>query len=299
MNTILDILQYFVTITIELIVLFMLISAIVEFVFMYVSEDKLRKYLSSKGIWGNIMAVLFGAVTPFCACSTVPMTLGLLRAGVPFGAVMSFLISSPLIDPLVFTLLVAFMGWKVAIAFFILTSVFSVFFGILLEKIGWKNQVKDVRIKQGCCHTEEINKRSLPFKEKIKLSFVGAWGSLRPILIYMFIGIGIGAAIYGYMPSDFILKIAGPDSVFAVPAATLIGIPLYLRVETAIPIVISLIAKGMSVGAAIAFLITGAGVAIPEISLLAGIFKPKLLAVFIAVVIITALITGYIFNIIF
>ncbi len=300
MNTLIDTLQYFVLITIELIVLFMVISAIVEFAFMYVSEDKLRKYLSSKGIWGNIMAVVFGAVTPFCACSTIPMTLGLLRVGVPFGTVMTFLIASPLMDPLVFALLVAFMGWKVAISFFILTSAFAVVFGVLLEKTGWENQVKNVRIKlQNGGEEITDNRRALPFKEKIKLSFVGAWGSLYPILMYMLIGVGIGAAIYGYLPSDFILKVAGPDSPFAVPAATLIGIPLYLRVETAMPIVISLMAKGMSVGAAIAFIITGAGVAIPEISLLASIFKPKLIAVFVAVVVITALITGYAFNLIF
>lgn len=300
MNTLLETTKYFFTILAELIVLFMVISAIVEFAFMYVSEDKLRKYLSSKGIWGNIMAVVFGAVTPFCACSTVPMTLGLLRAGVSFGTVMTFVIASPLMDPLVFILLVAFMGLKVAISFFILTSVFSVVFGVLLEKMGWANQVKNVRIKNETAEREITdNRRALPFKEKLKLSFMSAWESLRPILIYMFIGVGIGAAIYGYMPSGLILKFAGPDSSFAVPAATLIGIPLYLRVETAIPIVVSLMAKGMSIGAAIAFIISGAGVAIPEISLLAGIFKPKLIVVFIGVVILTALITGYAFNIIF
>lgn len=105
--------------------------------------------MAGKGILGNILGVLFGAVTPFCACSTVPITLGLLKAGVPFGTVISFVISSPLMDPLVFKMLAAFMGWKVAVAFLLLTSAAVVIFGVILDKIGWSNQVKNVRIKGG------------------------------------------------------------------------------------------------------------------------------------------------------
>ena len=141
MNTLMHTIQYFVFIMSELVVLFIGISMIVALAFMYIPQNKLKDWMSDKGIWGNIMGVLFGAVTPFCACSTVPMTVGFLQAGVPFGTVMSFVIASPLMDPLVFILLGSFLGWKVAVGFLVLTSAFAVVFGALLDKLGWADQV--------------------------------------------------------------------------------------------------------------------------------------------------------------
>ena len=296
MNTFIDTIQYFLFIMAELTVLFIGISTIIALVFMYIPQDKLKTWMSGKGLWGNIMAVLFGAVTPFCACSTVPMTLGLLQAGVPFGTVMSFVISSPLMDPLVFTLLVAFMGWKVAVGFFILTSVFSVVFGVILEKMGWADQVKRVRIKGGCCEASE----EVPtgFKRRLILSFWKAWGDFRSVFIYMIIGVGIGAAIYGYLPAEFLAKVAGPDNPFAVVLVALIGIPLYIRVESAIPIGIALMEKGASIGAVMALIISGAGIAIPELTMFASIFKKKILIAFVVIVFVMAVLSGLIFNMI-
>jgi uncharacterized membrane protein YraQ (UPF0718 family) len=169
LNTLVDTIKYFATIMAELAVLFIAISSVIAFVLMYLPQDKLRKWLSGKGILGNIMAVLFGAVTRFCACSTVPITLGLLQAGVPFGTVMSFVIASPLIDPLVFIMLGTFMWWKTAVMFFLITSIISVAAGVILEKIGWADQVKRVRIKgDGHEGTEEIPKE---LKQKVKSPF--------------------------------------------------------------------------------------------------------------------------------
>lgn len=294
MNTLIDTLKYFATIMGELVVLFIGISTLIALVFMYLPQDKLKKWLSGKGLWGNIMAVVFGAVTPFCACSTVPMTLGLLEAGVPFGTVMSFVISSPLMDPLVFTLLVAFMGWKVAMGFLVLTSVFSVFFGVVLEKAGWADQVKHVRIK-GTGHDE---KEEIPegFLKKLKVSFLKALTDFKSVIIYMIIGVGIGAAIYGYLPEELLAKVAGNDNPFAVIIVALIGMPLYIRVESAIPIGLALMEKGASIGAVIALIISGAGIAIPELTMLGSIFKKKIIIAFIAIVFIMAVISGLVFN---
>ena len=242
------------------------------------------------------MGVFFGAVTPFCACSTVPMTLGLLQAGVPFGTVMSFVISSPLMDPLVFILLGTFMGWKTAIGFLVLTSLFAVIFGVILDKMGWSNQVKNVRIKQNEHEQEDENPEG--FINRLKISFIKAWEDFKGVFIYMVIGVAIGAAIYGYLPQDFVLKFAGPDNPFAIPIAAVIGIPLYIRAETAIPIGVALMQKGMSMGAVIALIIGGTGMAIPEMSLLASIFKRKLVAAIVVVIFLTAVIGGYVFNLI-
>jgi len=295
-NTFIISLQYFLFIMGELTLLFIGISTIIALVFMYIPEEKLKKWMTGKGIWGNIMAVLFGAVTPFCACSTVPMTLGLLQAGVPFGTVMSFVIASPLMDPLVFILLGTFMGWKVAIGFLILTSAFSVVFGVLFEKLGWADQVKNVRIK-GDRH--ESNKEAPKgFITRLKLSFLKAWGDFKAVFIYMIIGVAIGAAIYGYMPTDLLARVAGPDNPFAVLVAALIGMPLYIRVEAAIPIGLALIGKGVSIGAVIAFIISGAGIAIPELTMLSSIFKKKIMIAFVVIVYVMAVISGLIFNMI-
>jgi len=224
------------------------------------------------------------------------MTLGLLQAGVPFGTVMSFVISSPLMDPLVFILLGTFMGWKTAIGFLVLTSLFAVIFGVILDKMGWSNQVKNVRIKQNEHEQEDENPEG--FINRLKISFIKAWEDFKGVFIYMVIGVAIGAAIYGYLPQDFVLKFAGPDNPFAIPIAAVIGIPLYIRAETAIPIGVALMQKGMSMGAVIALIIGGTGMAIPEMSLLASIFKRKLVAAIVVVIFLTAVIGGYVFNLI-
>jgi len=294
LNSFMVTIQYFITIMAELVVLFIGISTIIAFVLMYIPQDKIKKWLSGKGILGNIMAVLFGAVTPFCACSTVPMTLGLLEAGVSFGTVMSFVIASPLMDPLVFILLGTFMGWKVAIGFLILTSAFAVIFGVLFDKLGWADQIKHVRIK-GAGH-EQNDEVPKGFKNRLKSSFLKAWGDFKGVFIYMIIGVAIGAAIYGYMPTDLLAKVAGRDNPFAVIVVALIGMPLYIRVEAAIPIGLSLIGKGASIGAVIAFIISGAGIAIPELTMLASIFKKKIIIAFIVIVFVTAVVSGLIFN---
>jgi len=295
-NTLVLTVKYFITIMAELTVLFIAISTIIAIVFMYIPQDKLKTWMSGKGLWGNIMAVIFGAVTPFCACSTVPMTLGLLQAGVPFGTVMSFVIASPLMDPLVFILLGTFMGWKVAVGFLILTSAFAVVFGVILEKMGWANQVKNVRIKGGRHEANEEAPKE--FTSRLKLSFLKAWGDFKAVFIYMVIGVAIGAAIYGYMPTDLLAKIAGPDNPVAVLVAALIGMPLYIRVEAAIPIGLALMQKGVSIGAVIAFIISGAGIAIPELTMLGSIFKKKIIIAFIVIVFAMAVVSGLIFNMI-
>lgn len=294
MNTLIVTLKYFATIMVELVVLFLAISTIIALALSYIKEDKLKKWMSGKGIWGNIVAVLFGAVTPFCACSTVPITLGLLQAGVPFGTVMSFVISSPLMDPLVFILLGTFLGWKVAIGFLILTSAFSVVFGVLMEKMGWADQVKRVRIKDhGDEQQEEAPKQ---FLYRLKKSFLKAWSDFKGVFVYMIIGVAIGSAIYGYLPEELLVRVAGPDNPFAVFVVALIGMPLYIRVESAIPIGLALLDKGASIGAVIALIISGAGIAIPELTMLASIFKKKIIIAFIVIVFVMAVISGLLFN---
>lgn len=300
MNTLIDTLRYFVLITIELIALFVFISALVEIILMYVPEEKIRRRLSGAGVFGNIVAAGFGSLTPFCACSTIPMTVGFLNAGVPFGSIMSFLVASPLLNPIILGMLGAMVGIKAMVAYFVIAFLCSILFGFLLEKIGAQKYVKNVRLKPASCCAgshEVVDKHSLPFPSKLKVAFAGAWASLRPIMGYLLVGVALGAGIYGYMPQDFVMKIAGPDNPFAIPVAAVLGIPLYIRAETAIPIGLALMGKGMSIGAVISLIIGGAGMAIPEMTMLASIFKKQLVAMIVLVIFLTAVVSGYLFNI--
>ncbi len=297
MNTLIDTLKYFVIITIELVVLFIGITAIIEFILTHISEEKMKKLLSGKGLLGNIIGSLLGAVTPFCACSTIPVTVGFLNAKVPFGATMSFLISSPLLNPIIVGMLTVLVGIKAATLYFVLAFILSVLFGFILEKTGFGKYTKNVRVKGDIKKNEQLAQQ-LTFPAKVKISLLTSWLTLKSVLLYLLIGVAIGASIYGYVPDDFVLRIAGSDNIFAVPIAAIIGIPLYIRAETAIPIAVSLVGKGMGIGTAIALIIGGAGMAIPEMSLLAGIFKTKLVAAIVSVIFLTAVISGFVFNII-
>lgn len=300
MNTLLDTIWYFFYITIELIVLFILITALVEIILMYIPQEKISKKIERAGFFGNIIAAGFGALTPFCACSTIPMTVGFLNAGVPFGATMSFLIASPLLNPIIVAMLGAMVGFEAMLVYVVIAFACSVFFGWGLQRANAHKYVKRVRLKsQACCSSEEkkVEPKHLPWGQKIALALRAGWDSLRPIIWYMIIGVALGAIIYGYMPSEWVLKIAGPENPFAVPVAAIIGVPLYIRAETAIPIGVALMGKGMSIGAVIALVIGGAGMAIPEMSMLASIFKKKLVILIAVVIFLTAVISGYLFNI--
>lgn len=297
MDALINTLEYFLLITAELTALLLGISALVALVLMYVPRAKMRAWLSKRGLWGNFLGAVVGSLTPFCACSTIPMTLGMLNAGAPFGPVMSFVIASPLLNPIIISMVATLMGLKACLLYFSVTFSGSVIFGVILEKTGGARFVRNVRIKSACCGNAAP---VIPadFSGKLKSAFATAWGDFRAVLVYLLIGVGIGAGIYGYIPQEFVARIAGPHNPFAIPVAAIVGVPLYIRAETAIPIGLALAQKGMSMGAVIALIIGGAGMAIPEMAMLASIFKKRLVASIIAVIWATAVIGGYAFNMI-
>lgn len=294
MNTLAITLKYFFLITAELTVLFVGVSALVALGLMYLPHDKVKAWMAGKGVWGAAIGAAFGALTPFCACSTIPLALGFIKAGIAFGAIMSFVIASPLLNPIILTMLAALMGVKAALAYFVVVFAASILFGLALEKLGGADYVRKIRLLGG--GQEEEPPVPEQFGGKVKLAFAKAWADFRGVLVYLLIGVGIGAAIYGYLPQDFVLRYAGPGNVFAIPVAALIGVPLYIRAETAIPIGVSLLKKGMDIGAVIALIIGGAGMAIPEMSMLAGIFRKRLVAAIVVVIFLTAVLGGYLFS---
>ena len=195
MNNLINTIQYFLLITTELTVLFLGISTIVALVLMYIPQQKLRSLLSRRGLWGNALGATVGSLTPFCACSTIPMTLGMLNAGAPFGPVMSFVISSPLLNPIIISIIAALMGLKACLLYFTVTFSGSLIFGLVLEKAGAAKYVKNVKVKTGCCGENEPVVPQV-FSGKLMAAFKSAWTDFRAVLIYLLIGVAIGATIY-------------------------------------------------------------------------------------------------------
>ena len=292
MNTLVVTLQFFAFIFLELTILFLGVSTLIGLIFEYVSDDAIRRQLSLKGLLGNFLGAALGALTPFCSCSTIPMTVGFLRAGVPFGATLSFVLASPLLNPIIMAMFWALLGWKACLTYGAVTFVIVMVGGMLLESFGLAKDVKNVRVSGG----HGARERLPSFGAKLRRAFSGAWTDFRGVLAYLVIGIGIGAVIYGYVPNDFLANLAGPQNPLAIPVAAIIGIPLYVRAETVIPIGVALTQKGMSLGAVIALVIGGAGMSIPEMSMLAGIFKLRLVCIFVALVFSTAVLVGLVFN---
>ncbi|GAB1366872.1 permease [Candidatus Cloacimonadaceae bacterium] len=294
MNTALETLKYFLTISLELTALFIGISTLIGIVLQYIPQAKIRKWMSSRGIWGVFMATVVGAITPFCACSTIPMAKGLMNAGVTFSAVLSFIIASPLLNPIILAMLLALVGWKACLIYFVLVFGLAMVFGLLFGKYG--SNEEGLKASSCRCEADVQSEYLYTFGEKMHKAFWSAVGDYKAVFWYLIIGVGIGSLIYGYLPQDIVLRYAGGKSPFAVPIAAVIGIPLYIRTETAIPIGLALMGKGMSIGAVIALIIGGAGMAIPEMTMLASIFKRKTVAVIVFAVFLTAVVSGYVFN---
>ncbi len=296
MNTLLDTLDYFGFIFLELVVLFLSISTAISLILQYIPREKFGRYLSGRS--GYLMAALLGSITPFCACSTIPLTLGLLNAGVSIGPILTFVLVSPLLNPIIVGMVWSLMGWKACLIYFS-ACFFSAMAGGWLMKIFHAERFvrKFAEPETSCCSGGAPESAApVTFKTKLKKAFFDAYGDLQRVLIYLIVGTAIGATIYGYIPQEWIVSLAGPENRFAIPLAALVGVPLYIRAESAIPIGLALVQKGMSLGAVIALIIGGAGMAIPEMSMLLSIFKARIVAAIVALIFFTAVIGGYLFD---
>lgn len=285
---------FFIEIAVELTVLFIGITFLVGLIQEYVPDETIKKAMGGRNkVVGSILGAGFGALTPFCSCSTIPLLLGMLRAGVPFAAAMAFLFSSPLLNPVIISLFIILMGWKVAAFYFVVTFVATIIIGLLLDGLGFAGQIKTVAAVRNCCDSQH----GTDAISRIQRSAGFAFSLFRQLMPYLLLGAAIGAFIHGFVPTEIISRLAGPDNPLAIPVAAIIGIPIYIRAETMIPIGLALIEKGMSIGAVLALIIGGAGASIPELTLLSAIFRKRLLAAFVVTVFTIAVTAGYLANI--
>lgn len=298
--------KFFLIILAELIPLFFIVTFLSGLALEYISPQKLREMLSGrKGIWGQLIAMILGWITPFCSCSTVPVLASMVKAGIPIGIMTTFLYASPYPVEIAIPILAPLFGLPVALAFFLVGGVLAILGGLLVHKLMWQDQVKVELVtneENSQLDTEvlEIPLISLDnsFKAKCKRAWEYTIGFAKKLLLIIVISSALGALIYGFIPEELILKYAGGTNWFVVPVAALIGVPLYVNVAAIIPIIYSLSLKGMSEGAVIAFLITATTISPPEIFMLSALFKKKYVFTFTIAMIIGAILTGYLLNLI-
>ncbi|MEX2949225.1 permease [Staphylococcus warneri] len=290
--SVIEFIKTFLMLFFELLLLFIIVSFIVSLIQQIISEEKIKRFLSKPNQAINyILGMVFGAITPFCSCSTIPILAGLLNSKVPFGPSMSFLIASPLMNPLMLFMLWALLGWKVAVVYFVVLAIFSILTGLVFSKMNLAESYKGVNVKGDGFFANKTGSR---FKQALN----DAWAFLYPMLPYLFIGVFIGAFIYGFVPEAFITKYASGDGIISVFIASVIGIPMYIRPETMLPIAEALVSKGMSLGTVVALIIGGAGASIPEVVLLSKLFKKKFVVSFIIAILVVAIATGLTVNMI-
>ena len=287
-DTLFTVLREFLTITAELAVLFILVSLLVGVLSVYVSKERIQQVLGTKrSFLGSILGAFFGALTPFCSCSTIPITLGLLNSGVAFSSAMSFLFASPLLNPVILSMMLVLFGPQITAVYAVIMFAAAVVIGLVLEKAGFAKYLKPVVVEGLVEDTGTKLERIIRYAVRI----------FKQMFPYLLIGAAIGALIHGFLPADFVMAVAGPDNLLAIPIAALIGIPLYIRAETILPIGAALIAKGMGVGSVVALLIGGAGLSIPEVMMLSAMFKKKLLWTFICLIFLAAVLTGILMQV--
>lgn len=288
--------HFFVYDTIKIYVLVLVIVGVIAFLRTFLRGHKVKEALGKQrfGI-GNLAASMLGAVTPFCSCSSIPLFVGFLEAEVPMGIAFSFIITSPLVNEVVFVLMGGTFGWKIAFLYALSGIVLGVVAGLILGKMKLE---KEVILKKGGAKGESLHLDYLPksFEGKIQFSLHESFKTFKKLWLVIAIGVGVGAAIHGYVPTEFFQQYLGVNSFLAVPIATLIGIPIYAGCSSLVPIVFALVGQGIPLGTALAFMMAIAGLSLPEAIMLKKIISFKLLALFFGIVGVGIILIGYLFN---
>lgn len=295
-------LNFFVYDTLKILILLFFIVFIMGIVNAYFPIEKLKNYLNNKKLYGleYFFSSIFGAITPFCSCSSVPLFIGFVQGGIPLGVTFSFLITSPLVNEVAIAMFLGMFGVKATLIY--------AFSGILLGSIGgwvlgkfnlepllsdWVKKILEFKMQQGVYEDEKLT-----FYQRLPEITQGAWDIVKGVLLYVIIGIAIGAAMHGYVPENFFSKYLGGGEWWTVPLAVIVAVPMYANAAGIVPVIQVFVAKGVPLGTAIAFMMATVGLSIPEATLLKKVMSLKLIAIFFSVVTIAIIISGFLFNVI-
>lgn len=286
--------HFFIYDTIKIIILLAIMIFTISYIRSFFPPERTKKILERfGGITGNIMASLLGIVTPFCSCSSVPIFIGFVEAGIPLGVTFSFLITSPIVNEAAFAILLASFGWKIALVYVVTGVVVGVAGGILIGAFKMEDQVEAYVYE---IQSRESKIENMTTAQRLEFAKQNTKDIVGRIWIYLLIGVGIGALIHGWAPAELLAKYAGPQNPFAVIVAVVFGIPLYSNALGTIPIAEALILKGVGIGTAMAFMMATTALSLPEMILLKKVIKPKLIGAFVAITGAGIIAVGYLFN---
>jgi len=278
----------FLGIALELTALFLVISFVMNLLQGILPYERMERVIGrSHPAVGALTALAFAFVTPFCSCSTIPIVVGMLNKKFRFGIVMTFLFASPVLDPTILTLMTAMLGWKAAAVYTAATAVLSVAIGFALEALGFESAVKRVIVKGGAAPGER--------KLDVRAAWTGTMQLMKTVYPYLLLGAAIGAVIHGAVPSEWVAAHLSGEQWWLVPLAAAVGIPLYIRLSSMIPISYMLMAKGMALAPVMALMISSAGASLPELAMLNAIFHRRLVVAFVASVMSMATLSGLLF----
>ncbi len=294
-------LNFFVYDTLKILILLFIIVFFMGIVNSYFPIERLKDYLHRKKLYGleYLFASLFGAITPFCSCSSVPLFIGFVQGGIPLGVTFSFLITSPLVNEVAIALFIGMFGWKATLIYAGSGILLGAIGGWLLSKFNlepmlsdWVKQILATKIKQA-----EFEEEKQSFKQRLPEITRSAWDIVKGVVLYVIIGIAIGAAMHGYVPENFFNQYLGGGQWWTVPLAVILAVPMYANAAGIVPVIQVFVAKGVPLGTAIAFMMGTVGLSIPEATLLKKVMTVKLIGIYFGVVTLFIILSGFLFNI--
>ena len=287
--------QFFLYDVIKITILLCTLIFLISYIQSFFPPERSKKIMGRfHGIRANMMAALLGTVTPFCSCSSIPLFMGFTSAGLPLGVTFSFLISSPMVDLGSLILLMSIFGPKVAVTYVVVGLIVAVLGGSMIERLHMENQVEDF-IRNAS--RVDIDSPTLTKKERVIYAKDQMIATFRKVIVYILIGVGIGALIHNWIPESWIVTVLGSHNPFGVVLATVLGVPMYADIFGTIPVAEALLSKGAQLGTVLAFMMAVTTLSLPSIIMLRKAIKPKLLGVFIGICTVGIIIVGYMFNI--
>ena len=293
--------DFFIYDSIKILVLLFLISSIMGIVNAYFPIERLRNYLVSHRLYGlqYLLASVFGAITPFCSCSSIPLFIGFVKGGIPLGVTLSFLITSPLVNEVAVAMFLGSFGVQATMIYVVSGILLGCIGGIVLGRMHLEpylsDWVKHVQA-QSEQQSEQWEKDNTTFFQRLPTIVSDAWQIVRSVLIYVLIGIGIGAFMHGFVPEGFFEQYMSRDNWYAVPLSVVLAVPMYANAAGIVPVVEVFVAKGIPLGTAIAFMMAVVGLSLPEATLLKKVMTLRLISIFFATVTLFIILSGYLFN---
>lgn len=288
--------------SIKIIILLFLISMLMGIVNAYFPIERLRNYLVTHRLYGlqYLLASLFGAITPFCSCSSIPLFIGFVKGGIPLGVTFAFLITSPLVNEVAVAMFLGSFGVRTTIVYVVSGIVLGMLGGMVLGRMnldrylsGW---IRDIQ-RQSEAQADAWEAEKTSFFDRLPSIVRGSWNIVRGVLVYVLVGIGIGAAMHGFVPDGFFERYLAAGNWWSVPLAVILAVPMYANAAGIVPVIEVFVAKGVPLGTAIAFMMSVVGLSLPEATLLKKVMTWRLIGIFFGVVTVFIIISGYLFNV--